>query len=122
MSRRRKHRLWTVEEKRSICLQARSPGVSIAQVARRYALNTNLIHKWLRDPRFAAAASIEDDQVFLPVEIDDARDREVATLPISPRCGSGRVEIVLAAGHRVSVDGPFDGDALAGLLKVLAQS
>ena len=122
MSQRRKHRLWTVEEKRSICLQARAPGVSIAQVARRYALNTNLIHKWLRDPRFAAAASIEDAPVFLPVEVDAGSDREVAALPISPRCSGGRVEIVLAAGHRVSVDGRFDGDDVARLLQVLAQS
>jgi transposase len=122
MSQRRKHRLWTVEEKRSICLQTRAPGVSIAQVARRYALNTNLIHKWLRDPRFAAAASMEDAPVFLPVEVDDDRDRAAPKHPMSPRCSGGRVEIVLAAGHRVSVDGPFDGDDVARLLQVLAQS
>ena len=34
--------------KLSICAQARVSGVSVAQ---RYAMNTNLIHKWLRDPR-----------------------------------------------------------------------
>ncbi|MDP5361083.1 MAG: transposase [Paracoccaceae bacterium] len=48
-----KKRVWSDEEKLSICTQARVPGVSVAQVARRYAMNTNLIHKWLRDPRFA---------------------------------------------------------------------
>jgi len=121
MSRRRKHRLWTVEEKRSICLQARSPRVSIAQVARRYALNTNLIHKWLRDPRFAVAASIEDDPVFLPVEVHGGSDREVPAFSIPAHGGHGRVQVVLVTGHRVSVDGPFDGDAVARLLKVLAQ-
>ncbi len=52
MARPRKYRLWTDEEKRSICLQTRGPGVSVAQVARRYAMNANLIFKWLRDPRF----------------------------------------------------------------------
>ena len=49
----RQKRFWSEEQKRSICAQTRAPGVSVAQVARRYAMNANLIHKWLRDPRFA---------------------------------------------------------------------
>ena len=48
-----KKRFWSDDEKRSICLQARVPGVSVAQVARRYAMNATLIHNWLRDERFA---------------------------------------------------------------------
>jgi len=50
---RRTKRLWTDEEKRSICLQTTAPGVSVARVAQRYAMNANLIFKWLRDPRYA---------------------------------------------------------------------
>jgi len=48
-----KKRFWSNEEKVSICAQTCAPGVLVAQVARRYAKNTNLIHKWLRDPEFA---------------------------------------------------------------------
>ena len=48
-----KKRFWPAEEKVSICLQTRTAGVSVAQVARRYAMNANLIHKWLRDGLFA---------------------------------------------------------------------
>ena len=48
---RRTKRLWTDEEKRSICLRTMAPDVSVAQVARRYALNANMIFKWLRDAR-----------------------------------------------------------------------
>ena len=47
---RRTRRLWTDEEKRSICVQTTAPGVSGAQVALRYTVNANLIFKWLRDP------------------------------------------------------------------------
>jgi Transposase len=64
MPRRRRYRRWNAEEKRSICRQTRAPGVSVAQVARRHALNANLIFKWLKDPRFAAPAAI--DLVSLP--------------------------------------------------------
>ena len=120
MSRRRQHRLWSAEEKRSICQQTRAPGVSVARVARRYALNANLIFKWLKDPRFAATAAIEEKPVFLPVEV---RDDRAPTVPMASPAGgaNGCVAIVLAAGHRVSVAGPFDGDAVARLLRVLTQ-
>jgi transposase len=69
-----KMRVWSDEEKRSICTQARVSGVSVTQVARRYAINTNLIHKWLRDPRFAsvdqaAGLSVPGGATFLPVEV-----------------------------------------------------
>jgi transposase len=70
---RRTKRLWTDEEKRSICFQTAAPGVSVAQVARRYAVNANLIFKWLRDPRYApdpASAPPQPEEArFLPVEI-----------------------------------------------------
>ena len=62
----RKYRLWTDEEKRSICLQTRGPGVSVAQVARRYAMNANLIFKWLKDPRYAPEEEVCDTPVFCP--------------------------------------------------------
>ena len=50
---RRTKRLWTGKEKRSICFHTAAPGVSVAQVARRCAVNASLIFKWLRDPRYA---------------------------------------------------------------------
>jgi len=53
---RRTKRLWTDEEKRSICLQTTARDVSVAQVARRYSMNANLIFTWLRDPRYAVPA------------------------------------------------------------------
>jgi transposase len=37
-----KKRVWSDDEKQSICAQARVCGVSVAQVARRYAMNSNL--------------------------------------------------------------------------------
>ena len=67
-----KKRIWSNEAKLTICWQAQVPQVSVAQVSRRYAMNTNLIHKWLRDPRFASGEqavdlSVPDDATFLPI-------------------------------------------------------
>ncbi len=68
---RRTKRLWTDEEKRSICFQTAAPHVSVAQVAHRYAVNANLIFKWLRDPRFAPKPDTtpKSEPRFFPVEI-----------------------------------------------------
>jgi len=55
--------------KRSICLQTRGSGVSLAQIARRYTMNANLIFKWLRDPGFNPPLIEDCTASFLPVEV-----------------------------------------------------
>lgn len=115
LSDRRRYRRWSAEAKRAICLETRAPGVSVAQVAQLHALNANLIFKWLRDPRFASGP------VFLPVQLRDGEPP--AGSPVSSAGDSlGRVEIVLAGGHRLSAVGAFDGQAVARLLAVLVRS
>lgn len=122
MARPRKHRLWTDEEKRSICLQTRVPEVSVAQVARRYAMNANLIFKWLKDPRHAPEGE-PAAPVFLPVEIGP--DTSIC-MPLGDAAGTkaccdglGRLEIILSDGVRVKVEGGFDGVELGRLVKGL---
>ena len=120
---RRTKRLWTDEEKRSICLQTMAPDVSVAQVARRYALNANMIFKWLRDARYGpgSASVAADAPIFLPVEIVNPARSEVArtVLPAStlPDC---LLEIEIAGGHRLRVSGAYDPDALAQLIRGLS--
>ena len=120
---RRTKRLWTAEEKRSICFQTTAPGVSVAQVARRCALKANLIFKWLRDPRFAPEAkggsSSLGDASFLPVEIVQDT-RELPAAPAAPATEVGRIEIELAGGHRMRITGRYDPEALARLIRGLS--
>ena len=120
---RRTKRLWTDEEKRSICLQTTAPDVSVAQVARRYALNANMIFKWLRDARYApgSAQGGVDAQVFLPIEIVNPTRSEAArpVLPggVLPEC---LLEIEIAGGHRLRVSGSYDPEMLARLIRGLS--
>ena len=109
----RRRRFWADEEKRRIVAQARMPGVSVSQVARRYDVNANLVFKWLRDPRFKLEG--EDDVRFLPVEV------VTGPAPACPEqsCSAGRIEIALASGHRLTVSGPFDADAVCRLVREL---
>jgi transposase len=120
---RRTKRLWTDEEKRSICVQTTAPEVSVAQVARRYALNANMIFKWLRDARYApgSAQGVVDAPVFLPIEIVKHSRAEAARpiLPsnVLPDC---LLEIEIAGGHRLRISGSYDPEALARLVRGLS--
>ena len=125
---RRTKRLWTDEEKRSICRQTTAPEVSVARVAWRYALNANMIFKWLRDARYAPGSvqSAVDAPVFLPVEIVDPT-RPAPAVPILPSTVLPEsllpgcvLEIEIAGGHRLRVSGAYDPEALARLLRGLS--
>jgi transposase len=119
---RRTKRLWTVEEKRSICQQTTAPGVSVAHVARRYALNANVIFKWLRDPRFAPGpdAASAEGPCFLPVEIVEPPVFDGAPSPSDARELGGTIEIDVAGGHRMRISGHYDPEALARLIRGLS--
>ena len=115
---RRTRRFWSAEEKRSICLQTTAADVSVAQVARRYAMNANLIFAWLRDARFTPeeTQAAADAPCFLPVKIvaHVHRDEE--------RCAKsdGQIEVELAGGHRLRISGSYDPEALARLIRGLS--
>ena len=121
---RRKRRSWSKEEKRSICLQTLAPSVSVAQVARRYAMNANQIFNWLKDARFAPAPedAEADTAAFIPVDVccGPATNSLPSVLePAKANRSLGRIEIALSGGHRLIVEGGFDGAELARLLKGL---
>jgi transposase len=111
-----------------------TPGVSVAQVARRYSMNANLIFKWLKDPRFAPAEggsspeeSIALEGVFLPVEIETpALERPTAPAPMTdmaadrgPPVLAQRVDIALSDGRRILVEGPTSLASVVGLVQGL---
>lgn len=123
-------RFWSDEEKRSICRQTLAPGVSVAQVARRYAMNSNLIFSWLRDRRYAPAevdppGEPRDCTVFLPVEVtglaaepDPGSDLEMHG-PTGDPVLAQRIDITLSDGRRVVVEGPTALASVLGLVQGL---
>ena len=117
-----KKRFWSDDEKRSICAQTTVSGVSVAQVARRYAMNANLIHNWLKDPRFAPEpdinAVVDTGTDFLPVEIADTVVVPLADEDPRPdeALSAQRVDVTLSDGRRILVEGPT---ALSGVLALV---
>jgi len=126
-----KKRVWSDDEKRSICVQTTTAGVSVAQVARRYSMNANLIFKWLKDPRFTPDleedAAQPDDGVmaFLPVEVCEASPVDFTQSgsgtppPSGAAVSAHRVDITLSDGRRILVEGPTTLSAILGLVQGL---
>jgi len=91
------------------------------QVARRHALNANVVCKWLRDPRFAPApdAAVSLEGSFLPVEIVEDVPRLSGRSADAAREPGGTIEIEVAGGHRLRISGHYDPEALARLIRGL---
>ena len=126
--KRRLRRLWDDEEKIRIVAQTRVPGVSVSQVARRYDVNANLVFRWLRDPRFNRLVEDHTAVSFLPVEVvaepptldPPGINAPVVDAPVLEAGATGsKIEIVLPTGHRISVSGAYDPDALCRLVRGL---
>ena len=126
-----KKRFWSDEEKRSICMQTRASGVSVAQVARRYSMNSNLLFTWLRDSRFSpggakSSGGVHDGTLFLPVEISASATASHSTNGVAGTHRSveaqplaQRVDITLSDGRRILVEGPTSLTAVLGLVQGL---
>ena len=126
-----KKRFWSDEEKRSICLQTRASGVSVAELARRYSMNSNLLFTWLRDPRFSPTGAkspetVEDSHTFLPVEVSVSATTSHLTndivgthRPADTQPLAQRVDITLSDGRRILVEGPTSLAAVLGLVQGL---
>ena len=100
----------------------------MAQVARRYAMNANQIFNWLKDPRFVPTSQTlcenpsVDTAVFLPIKVCSELPAQClsSVAEAAPAIRSNRrLEITLCGGHRLTVEGDFDGVELARLLRGL---
>jgi transposase len=125
-----KKRFWLDDEKRSICAQTQASVVSVAQAARRYSMNANLIHKWLRDPRFAPEEETGEvldvaEVEFVPVEIAAAvsvlfhSDIRVSAPAFTEPVSAQRVDITLSDGRRILVEGTTALSAVLALVEGL---
>lgn len=124
MSNRKKRRQWSDEEKREICQQAVLPGASVAQIARRYCANANMIHNWLKDPRFAPNTedlSMPADASFIELDVSAAALHPVPGIVATPATGlsANKVDITLSDGRRVLIEGPMSLGSIIGLVEGL---
>jgi transposase len=112
----RRRRTWSADQKQRIIEESFARGASVADVARRYGLNSNLLFTWRR--RGQAASGAGEPVNIVPVRIvTDAA-------PASPAVASspvGRIEIVLVSGERIIVGPDVDATALGRIIKALTR-
>ena len=113
---KRKRRSYSTAFKRRVVAETMEPGASVAEVARRHGLNANMVFLWRGDPRFGPG---REAIAFLPVEVRP--DRSPSALEPIDVCNAGQIEIAFASGHRLTLSGPFDIDAVLRLAKGLAK-
>lgn len=113
----RRRRAWSADQKQRIIAESLAPGASVAEVARRYGLNSNLLFNWRRQEQAASGASAIGEPVnIVPMKVlTDA----APAAPIAAPGSTGRMEIVLVGGERIIVGPDVDATALARIIKTL---
>ena len=112
----RRRRTWSADQKQRIIAESFAPGASVAEVARRYGLNANMLFTWRRRER-ADVNDVGKTLSIVPVRVVEATPTATATAPAS----MGRMEIVLVGGEQILVGADVDATALARIVKALGR-
>ena len=118
----------TNTEKIAIVEEARQPGRSVAETARKYGVNANLIFGWTRLHKRGLLAQCREPAKLLPVKVREAR--KVAAPPItaepavssSPTSSATEVlEILFPNGARMRVPASLIASVLPSLSALLSR-
>jgi transposase len=124
---RRRH--WPQALKEEVVLETLAAGATVTQVARRRGIDRSLIYRWRREMKIGRAAQA---QTFLPVQVSEAKPPAVSGSDSGPAAAeppesatrgggrpTGRMEIALDRGRRITVFADVDAAALARVIGVL---
>lgn len=104
---RRSRRRWSPEFKKRVIAEASQPGVSTAEVARRYDLNDNLLFNWKK--KFGTELAL------IPVDIV----ANASEMPPAAQRSSPCVEIDLPCGSKVQFNGDISSVQLTAIIAAL---
>ena len=111
----RRRRTWSADQKQRIIAESLAPGASVAEVARRYGLNSNMLFTWRQRER--VVNDVAKTVNIVPVRVVEATPTATATASAS----MSRMEIVLVGGERILVGADVDATALARIVKALGR-
>jgi transposase len=113
----RRRRTWSADQKQRIIAESFAAGASVAEVARRYGLNSNMLFTWRRRER--VVNDVAKTVNIVPVRVVEATPTATATATAS--ASMSRMEIELIGGERIIVGADVDATALARIIKVLTR-
>ena len=75
-------RTWSVDQKQRIIAESFAPGASVAEVARRYSLNANMLFTWRRrEQQVSGASDVGEPVQIVPLRVVGAPP---TATPIAP--------------------------------------
>jgi transposase len=94
--------------------EAAEPGATVSMVARRHAIHSSLLFRWRRDAQAGErAVASSSPPMFVPLALPGPVE-----LP-RPAPAAGTIEIEVAGGHRLRVEGPVDPIVLRSVIEAL---
>ncbi|HQT62840.1 IS66-like element accessory protein TnpA [Acidiphilium sp.] len=122
-----RRRRWRDEDKLRIVSEAEAPGAVFAEVARRHDISRGQLWSWRRLVRTGELGLVSTPAEFLPVHvapepsaavmIAGAEDTDPASV-VTPR-SQGRIEVRLAGGAHVVIEGMVAPAVISATLKAL---
>jgi len=107
----------TLAEKEALVAELKVSGATVSAVARRHNVAASLLFRWRKELSGAGGQTPASLTGFVPVVLGSSGPaREGKTALAS---GSGIIEIELAGGRRVRVDGSVDVAALRRVIDIL---
>jgi transposase len=104
--------------KRQLVAETLEPGASVSVVARRHDLNANQLFSWRR--QFAGSVRVPE-LGLLPVEIGPEPPTSAAE-PAAAKPLAGSIEITLAGGVRVKIEGAVDPAAVTAAVAAVMKA
>jgi transposase len=122
--RNRPRRTFTPEERLAIVRECDASGVSVAEVAQRNRVNTNLLFKWRRQHTRGLLPAAKASTALVPVAVVRTKKRRLAKRPrrarSKPTPAAGAIEIEMA-GARILLHGAVSEANLSAVLRALAR-
>jgi transposase len=123
---KRPRRMRSSEEKRRIVEESMVPGTSLASVALKHGVNANLLFSWRRLHQRGLLVQCREPAALLPVAAAPSASshqgqpkKRRAVRPAASVRESSSLEIELASGVTIRVQGPIESATLEAVLSAL---
>jgi len=125
ITRVERRRKWTDAEKAAVLAETDAPGTNVAAVARKHGIARSVVYNWRSARRAQAIAAIPGagPVEFIPIGVigqdQGITPSEPVSAPTPSADPSGMIEVELANGARLRVDGQVNERALCRVLRAL---
>jgi transposase len=125
ITRVERRRKWSDAEKAAVLAETDTPGTNVAAVARKHGIARSVVYNWRSARRAQAIAAIPGagPVEFIPIgvigEDQGVTPSEAVPAPTPSVDPGGMIEVELANGARLRVDGQVNERALCRVLRAL---